>query len=318
MKRVLALLWLLLAVPGAAKSYYVAGSGGVPLAVTEAGASDGPEILFLHGLGQGKESFVPQLEADVLKGHRMVAFDLRGHGMSGKPWRQEDYADPAVWAGDVKAVMQAAGLKKPVIVAWSYGALVAADYVRVFGTGEIAGLVLISSLGGLVAAPPPSPEMVFPPELVRAREMVAVPALGAQADYGRVVVPMLAGAGVSPDWLERAAKLALMVPAYAQPLLRAHGGDNADLLARIGVPLLFVHGGYEASFSQATVDTLLARSSCARVSGYAGQGHAPFAELPRRFNAELVAFVAGGFAGCVQWEEERHRQGARRHRKSAG
>lgn len=302
--RWLAALWLVLAPmlagPVAAKSYYVAGAGGVPLAVTEAGAADGPEILFLHGIGQGKESFLPQLEADALQGHRMVAFDLRGHGMSGKPWREEDYVDPAVWAGDVRAVMRAAGLKKPVIVAWSYGALVAADYVRVFGTGEIAGLVLISSLGGLVEAPPADPEMVFPPELVRVRELVGVPALEAQADYGRVVVPMLAGAGVAPGWLARAEQLALMVPAYAQPLLRGHAMENRDLLARIDVPLLFVHGGFEMSFSQETVDALLARSGCARASAYVGQGHAPFAEVPARFNAELVAFVAAVPAGCAR------------------
>jgi pimeloyl-ACP methyl ester carboxylesterase len=298
--RWLAALLLVLALPVAAKSFYVPGAGGVPLAVMEAGDPAGPEILFLHGLGQGKESFLPQLEADALAGHRMVAFDLRGHGMSGKPWREADYADPAVWAGDVKAVMQAAGLKKPVIVAWSYGALVAADYVRVFGTGEIAGLVLISSLGGLVEAPPADPEMVFPPELVRVRELVGVPELGAQAEYGRVVVPMLAGAGASPMWKARAEQLALMVPAYAQPLLRAHGMDNGDLLARIDVPLLFVHGGFEVSFSSTTVAALLARSACARASAYVGQGHAPFAEVPARFNADLAAFVAAARSGCGQ------------------
>lgn len=301
MRRLLALLWLLLAAPVlAAKSFYVAGAGGVPLAVTEAGAADGPEILFLHGLGQGRESFLPQLEAEALKGHRMVAFDLRGHGLSGKPWGQGDYTDPALWAGDVKAVMRATGLKKPVIVAWSYGALVAADYVRVFGTEGLAGLVLISSLGGLVEAPPPDPAMEFPPELVRARELVGVPELGAQVEYGRLVVPMLAGAGVTPAWREQAAKLALMVPPYAQPLLRKHGMDNAGLLARIDVPLLFVHGGFEASFSPATVDALLARAPCARASGYAGQGHAPFAEVPVRFNAELVAFVKAAGTGCAR------------------
>jgi pimeloyl-ACP methyl ester carboxylesterase len=91
-----------------------------------------------------------------------------------------------------------------------------------------------------------------------------------------------------------------MVPAYAQPLLRAHGMDNADLLARINVPLLFVHGGLEASFSQATIDALLARAPCARASGYAGQGHAPFAEVPARFNAELMEFVVATHAGCVR------------------
>ncbi len=293
MKRLFRLLGafaaLLAAAPMAAKSFYVAGAHGVPLAVTETGG-DGPEILFLHGLGQGKESFIPQLEAEALRGHHMVAFDLRGHGMSGKPWQAADYTDPLVWAEDVRAVMRATGLKKPVLVAWSYGTLVAADYIRAFGADTLSGLVLVSSVGGLVAPPPPGPATALPPELLRARALMPVPDLGAQAEAGGLIVPMLARSGAAPGWSDRAARLALLVPPYAQPFLRQHPGANTDLLARIAIPLLFVHGDFEASFSAATIATLLA-APCRSASAYAS-GHSPFAEAPARFNVELAAFVA--------------------------
>ncbi len=305
---------LLIPAQAGAKSLYVAGANGVPLAVTDVGDENAdpgqPEILFLHGIGQGKESFFPQLEAEDLRGYRMVAFDLRGHGMSGKPWTEADYTDPALWAGDVSAVISATGLKKPVLVAWSYGALVAADYIRTFGTGGLAGLVLISSLGGLVPPPsPPSPSLnadpVYPPELLRARALMRVPDLAAQREASGLIVPMLVKDGAAPGWLDQAARLALMVPPYAQPHLRKHGASNADLLPGIDVPLLFVHGSFEASFSQETINRLLAVAPCARTSAYPAQGHSPFAEAPARFNAELLAFVAAASAGCARPSQPR-------------
>ena len=85
----------------------VTGGGGVPLNVTEGGSPLGKEILFIHGVSQSYLSWLPQLNSDQLKGFRLVAFDLRGHGNSAKPWNNEDYADSRIWADDVAAVMAA-------------------------------------------------------------------------------------------------------------------------------------------------------------------------------------------------------------------
>lgn len=293
----LALVALTAPVQASAKSFYVAGAKGLPLAVTEVG-TEGPGILFLHGLGQGKESFLPQLESPALRGHHLVAFDLRGHGMSGKPWHEADYTDPALWAEDVQAVLRATGLKKPVIVAWSYGSLVAADYIRAFGTDGVAGLVLVSSFGGLVDAPPPQPGTALPPDLLRARALLAVPDLADQTESVGLIVPMLVKSDAAKGWTQRAASLGLMVPPYAQPHLRKHPLKNTDLVPRLDIPVLFVHGGYEASFSQATIDSFLKSVPCSRASHYQGLGHSPFAEAPERFNAELAAFVEAP-KGCA-------------------
>ncbi len=43
------------------RTFYVPGAGGVPLSVTDVGVNSGPEVLFLHGIGQGQASFRPQL-----------------------------------------------------------------------------------------------------------------------------------------------------------------------------------------------------------------------------------------------------------------
>ena len=104
-----------------ARSFYVEGAGGVPLATTDIGPVDAPGVLFLHGIGHGRESFRDQFDSELTKKYHFVAFDLRGHGMSGKPSRAEDYAGAQTWAEDVARVMDATKLTRPVVVAWSYG-----------------------------------------------------------------------------------------------------------------------------------------------------------------------------------------------------
>ncbi len=112
----------------------VSGSAGTPLNVVQAGLDSGPGILLLHGFSQSALSWQAQLnDPQLQQAFHLVAVDLRGHGNSAKPWRAEDYSSET-WAGDVAAVLAATGLDKPVIVAWSFGGLVAMHYVRAVGS----------------------------------------------------------------------------------------------------------------------------------------------------------------------------------------
>lgn len=286
---------------GLSEPFYASVADDLPLAVTEEGNKNGPEILFLHGLGQSSDSFIPQFQSELLKDYHMVAFDLRGHGMSGKPWKPSDYNDPAVWAADVKGVMAATKLKKPVLVAWSYGTLVAADYIRTYGTKHISGLILVSALAGLVDVVPPSGEM--PAALQRARSLLSVPDVAGQIEAVGLIAPMLVRSKASLGWLERAKIVGSMVPPYAQPLLRSHPASNSDLVTKLDIPVLIIHGGYDGSVTQDAIDTLLAAIPDSSASRFQEAGHSPFAENPVRFNCQLKQFVS------VNWKKEEQTQG---------
>ncbi len=69
--------------------------------------------------------------------------DNRGHGMSERPVQPEHYVDAQLWADDVAAVIEQVDLERPVLVAWSYGGFIVSDYVRAYGTAEIAGVNLV-------------------------------------------------------------------------------------------------------------------------------------------------------------------------------
>lgn len=292
--KLLTLLAAVIARPALADSYYVEGQGGVPLAVTVTGPANAPAILFLHGIGMGAESFAQQFNSDLAKKYRLVAFDLRGHGMSGKPSDETAYTDASAWAGDVSRVIAATGIRRPVVVAWSYGTVVAADYLRIAGADKISGLVMIGALGGIVTPPPsktpPDPKVLA--DLVHSRELRAVPTFAAQQEATALILPMLVHRQPADAWLNRAAILGMQVPAYAQAGLRKHPMANTDLAARMQqLPLLFIYGGYDFGVTDGAADAFRAAFPKGEVYRFDETGHAPFAEDPEAFDVLLQRFV---------------------------
>lgn len=280
-----------------ADTFYVEGHGSVPLSVTVTGPEDGPEVLFLHGIGMGADSFSPQLNSELAERYRMVAIDLRGHGMSGKPHKAEAYTLREVWAEDVRRVIAATGLKKPVIVAWSYGTLVTADYLLAEGGDAISGLIMVGAHGGIA---PPSPRNEPPDpavmaEMARYYQLRASSSLADQQAALEILAPYLyevTETGPSKEWQSRARILGLMVPPYAQPHLRAHPMDNAALAAVLAeTHVMLVHGTRDFAVTPADVEAAKKAIPHLEVHTVVGGGHSPFAEDPARFNALLAGFV---------------------------
>lgn len=285
-----------------AETLYIEGEGGVPLAVTMTGPEDGPEILLVHGLGMGAASFAPQFESDLANRFRMVAFDLRGHAMSGKPSQSEAYTDPAVWAADMARVIKATKLKKPVIVGWSYGTLVAADYLREHGNETISGLVLTGALGGFVPFIPPAegPDPKVLTQLTRLQELRKSSSFDDQLEAVEIFLTMLTEGESTPGWIDEARILGMMVPAYAHSALRKHPSDNGDLVPLLReMPVLILHGTEDPSVSAAALAAFSKTVPASLSHAFPGAGHSPFAEQPDAFNRELARFVT------ANWSESR-------------
>ncbi|KAJ6500251.1 alpha/beta-hydrolase, partial [Mycena vulgaris] len=86
------------------------------------GAYDNPHVVLLAGLAFSG-CIYDELCADpqLLETLYIVRYDLRGHGRSGKPTTPDAYQSKR-FADDFKTVMNAFGLEKPVLAAWSMGA----------------------------------------------------------------------------------------------------------------------------------------------------------------------------------------------------
>src|SRR5581483_601847 len=115
----------------------VTGGGGTKLHVREWGRRDAPPILFVHGWSQHHLAFRRQIESPLADTFRLVALDLRGHGMSEAPADVAAYVSEAAWAADIAAVIEQRHLRRPVIVAWSYGGYVVSDYLNLYGDDDV-------------------------------------------------------------------------------------------------------------------------------------------------------------------------------------
>src|SRR5258708_20475371 len=105
------------------KTHRVAGGGG-QLHVVETGNPQGRPILFIHGASQWNR----QMNSSLAEEHRLVALDMRGHGLSDKP--PAGYNDAKLWADDVNAVIQTLNLDHPVLSGWSYGPFFFLHHIR--------------------------------------------------------------------------------------------------------------------------------------------------------------------------------------------
>ena len=268
----------------------IEGSGGVPLNVVTAGDKSKPPILLVHGIGQSYVSWENQLKPPVTDQFYVVAFDLRGHGNSGKPWGKENYADYRKYAEDVQAVIKGTGIDRPLLVGWSYGTLVVADYLRVYGPSGLRGIELVGAFGGFTPPPAPAPAAMAA-QMARTREMQLSGNLEDNIAAARGGIRFLTALEMTPAYWERAVQLSLMLPGYARRYMFERSTANQDLIPKITVPLLLNVGSKDVSTPEAQGRELAAKVPGARVSVYPESGHSPFAEEPERFNRELVEFA---------------------------
>ena len=84
----------------------------------------------------------------------------------------------------------------------------------------------------------------------------------------------------------------LMLPAYARRAMATRTMDNADLVPRLRLPVLFILGDQDRSATPDQMRALVAQLPDARLSLYPDTGHSTFAEQPERFNREIAEFEA--------------------------
>ena len=269
----------------------VEGAGGVPLNVVTAGDPASPPILLIHGFGQSHYSFVHQLNSDLAEDNYLVTFDLRGHGASGKPWAAEDYTEHTVWAEDVAAVVSATGIERPVVVAWSYGTMIAMDYIREHGIGDIAGIILTGGQGGLMPLRMPGTDDSDMAELGEIRVLQQSRDLADNIRAGERVIDLLTASPLPERERELFRSLGLMVPSYVRRAMVNRSLDNQDLVDRLTLPVLFALGAEDNPFQLEDAAELAASRGNVSLTVYEGAGHSVFLEQPQRFNDQLRRFA---------------------------
>lgn len=87
-----------------------------------------PTLLFIHGLSGSSSVWLPY-EKELESKYNIVSLDLRGHGKSLKHISQKEYT-PEKMASDVNALIQYLGVTSYVVVAHSFGTLIALSCIN--------------------------------------------------------------------------------------------------------------------------------------------------------------------------------------------
>jgi non-heme chloroperoxidase len=267
--------------------YEIRGGRGVALRAHEWGNPNGPAILFIHGWSQCDMCWSAQVDSPLAERFRMVTFDNRGHGMSDKPLDSGAYADGRLWAEDLAAVIEHTRLERPVLVAWSYGGFIVADYLRGHGDSGVAGINLV---GGAVLLCPPTFDHIGPGFLANAMD-ASTPDLRTSIPAMQRFLRACTARPLEDDLWRTAMCWNMAVPAEIRGALIARQIDATEILTGLSLPVLVTHGRADAIILPSMAEHVLEHCETAVASWYDGIGHMPFIEDAERFNLELAAFV---------------------------
>ncbi|KAJ7671530.1 alpha/beta-hydrolase [Mycena polygramma] len=221
----------------------------------------------------------------------IVRYDIRGHGRSGKPNTAEAY-ESKLFSDDFKTVIDAFGLKKPVLAGWSMGAAVATDVVTHLPPDTLSGVIYLAgvpatSLVGEMAAPPLAAAL---PGLL-SNESVSAYQAAAEEFTERVFA--------HPDAVSYAVKCmhkghSLTPEIWGFSLSRPMQVENLWKAGQDGLPLLLVQGtkdGHREGGVKSVEEIMKPHFKNYEMIWLEGRGHALHAECPSEIVDILLKFT---------------------------
>lgn len=248
------------------------------------GPAKAPPIILIHGFTFSLETW-DAWAADLARDHRVIRYDLAGHGLSA-PDPAGRY-DTDERERQLEALMNRLGIVRATLAGNSFGGLVAWNFAARHPR-RVDRLILVDSaaysINGVTERPVPVPAAM------RAYLLAPAPA-AVRASAGLIFA--------HPERLS-AERLALMRAMIARPgngpALVAHLEqftlpEPTPLLGRITAPTLILWGRGDRLVPVGHADRLVAAIPQARRILYEDVGHAPQEEAPARSLADVRAFL---------------------------
>ena len=122
---------------------------GVRLDYTESGPATGRPVVLIAGFKAAATSWCYQVPALAKAGYRVLAVDLRGHGLAERP----ESVDMDRRGLDVRDVIEGLDLQSVVLVGGSMGANTIWSYVAQCGTERLAAAVTVDQTPKMLNTP---------------------------------------------------------------------------------------------------------------------------------------------------------------------
>ena len=245
-----------------------------------------PWLVLIQGMGLDRLGWEPVLRR-LRRRFRLVLVDNRGSGQSGRPAGSFTVAD---MAGDVVAVLDAAGIGRAHVLGMSLGGLVAQE-LAIDHPDRVDGLVLAGTTPGWPIA--------YPMPTASVRLIASAARLPAEAARRRHTENALSAATVRnhPELVDRLLGRQSSTPAdrRAVSAQAVAGARYAGRLrqARIQARTLVLHGGADTVVDPRNAGLLAARIPDARLVTFPELGHLLFWEDPDGFADTVTSFLLG-------------------------
>lgn len=250
----------------------------------------GPEVVLLHAGAADLRMWESTVEW-LASFARVTAFDFRDMGLSSratKPYREVD---------DIAAVLDAAGVRRAVLVGVSDGARRALAFAHTF-PDRVARVVSVAATFGAFPDPTPAESAArqeMNDHIARLGRLLAGPGLAAyaEADIGKW------GTALGP--VERRKMVGLQLAnAYWIELPESLGAELdppvKERFAELTVPIDVVVGGHDFASTRLWARRLAEQAPAARLIEVPGGDHFPMLSAPADFERILRRAIQGGAA----------------------
>jgi 3-oxoadipate enol-lactonase len=241
-------------------------------------AGEGSPLVLVHGFSFDQRQWEPQIGPLSMQ-HRLVRYDLRGFGSSTRPVGGYRHID------DLRMLLRALGIERPVLVGLSLGANVVLAYA-IQHAQEVAGLVLASP--GL---PGHHWAVQRPPEAVAAHAASHGVAAGKKFWLEH---PIFTSTRRYPQ-----ARVAVeeMVNAYSgwhwqNTDVQQPGPDVRAALTALQVPALVISGDLDVAGYREIAGEIAAALPHGKLARFPDAGHVMNLEEPERFDSLVLEFAA--------------------------
>jgi pimeloyl-ACP methyl ester carboxylesterase len=237
----------------------------------EVHGQQGPVLLLTHGYSATSEMWKGQIDA-FSKNHRLVLWDMRGHGQSDYPENPSAYSE-AHTVADIAALLDAVGAKRGIIGGLSLGGYMSLAFYRAHPERASALLIIDTGPG-------------FKKD--DAREAWNKRALDTAARLDREGLAMLKAA--SRERADASHRDATGLARAARGMLTQRDARVIEVLPEIKVPSLVVVGADDAPFLAAS-DYMAAKIPGAKKVVIPAAGHAVNIDQPQAFVDAVLPFL---------------------------
>lgn len=241
----------------------------------------GEPVLFIHGLGSSARDWRHQVDHFSLS-HRVVTYDVRGHGASEKPAGRYTMG---LFAQDAKGLLDHLGLPAAHVVGISMGGMIAFQ-LAVDHPSSLESMVIVNS------GPELKPRSLG--ERLQVWQRFLIVRLFGMGKMARVLAPRLfpgrSHEALRQEFIDRWSTNDKR--AYLASMKAIVGWGVADRIGGISIPTLFVSADQDYT-PVAAKERYVRRMPNARLAVIEDSRHATPLERPREFNRVIEEFFRG-------------------------